>query len=179
MIQWKLFSKEGLVQIADTTFNDYLVALGVCFILGLLIKRFLYNRMDHYDLIDSKNLNTDNEDESDRFGDIKMVFVCKIDGKASQTALAEKIAYVSVELYKKVLYGDSEIHKKILDHWDTFGSKKIVLKIKEDSELEDIIKNVKIKNLPYFRHPTEAIIAIGPESSNLIDFATSHLKLLS
>lgn len=73
----------------------------------------------------------------------------------------------------------SEYHTKVLNVWETFGSKKIVLKVKEVSELKELEKSLEDLDIPYFCSEDFPLIVIGPEVSEKINSLTGHLKLLS
>lgn len=63
--------------------------------------------------------------------------------------------------------------------WETFGSKKIVLKVKELSELKELEKTLEDLDIPFYCSQDFPLIVIGPEISEKINSLTGHLKLLS
>jgi PTH2 family peptidyl-tRNA hydrolase len=95
--------------------------------------------------------------------------------------LSAQVAHASVE----AVHNSS---KDKLDGWKSQGSKKVVLKVKDLSELLEYHKKAKIEKLKtalitdaartYFKETTITCLAIGPDSEEKIDKVTSKLKML-
>lgn len=94
-------------QIPQMSVNDILVGCAICFVFGVFFKRFIDNKSKQYsnfslDTTDDSakrnegdtNLKDQNEDLEDQ--DIKMLFICKVEGKSGSTMLASKVAHASV-----------------------------------------------------------------------------------
>ena len=170
---------EKLRELTQYSLYDVLVGMLCAFIFGVLVNRFLSkgksSNMQDEPTINESNENYDNDNLEDQ--DIKMVFITKVEGKS--TKLAKNVSDASVELYKLNLLKGSEYNHKVLNIWDTFGSKKIVLKVKLETEIEEIIAQLDTTDIPYFKHPSFPLIAVGPEVSEKINKFTGHLKLLN
>ena len=169
-----------LRELVDYSIYDALVGMLCAFIFGVLANRFL-SKVSSSSNQDDSNINENNECEADidnlEDQDIKMVFITKVEGKS--TKLAKNVSDASVELYKLNLLKGNEYNHKVLNIWDTFGSKKIVLKVKEEAEIQEIITKLDSTDIPYYKHPTYPLIAVGPEVSEKINKFTGHLKLLN
>lgn len=93
-------------QIPQMGVNDILVSIAACFIFGMFFKRFIDNKSRQYsdfsldttdDKIKDKHEPQGNEHADDlEDQDIKMLFVCKVEGKTGSTLLASKVAHASV-----------------------------------------------------------------------------------
>jgi PTH2 family peptidyl-tRNA hydrolase len=68
--------------------------------------------------------------------DIKMVFFVRRDLKMQKGKIASQCAHASIALYKKLLKNKNN---NLLDHWEKSGSKKIVLKVDNESAFGDVI----------------------------------------
>jgi len=67
--------------------------------------------------------------------DIKMVFFVRRDLKMGKGKIGSQCAHGSIGLYKKLLKNKNNL----LDHWEKSGSKKIVLKVDNESAFGDIL----------------------------------------
>jgi len=78
--------------------------------------------------------------------------------------------------------------KKTWKQWMNSGQKKVILKINNIEEMNEITRKLRTKKIPYFvvkdagltQLPPGTITAvgIGPVKSEIIDEITGHLKLL-
>lgn len=81
-----------------------------------------------------------------------------------------------------------KVDNEVLAKWESEGSKKIVLKIKDIGEMKDIENKLKKAKMPYFlvkdagrtqvKSGTITALGIGPVEENKIDKITGKLKLL-
>lgn len=166
--------------ISNMNFHDILTSTAICFILGMLLNRFTYNKKNNCNdnkYPDYKTNNISEEQLLDK--NIKMVFVCKVQGKHQSTLLSLKTAECSVESYKNILLLGSDYNKKVLDIWDTYGSKKVVLKVSDVSEIDIIYNQLKTDNVICYKSTDFPLLVIGPDTSDVIDKYTGHLKLMS
>lgn len=95
--------------------------------------------------------------------------------------LATHVAHASVGA---VLISDP----KIVEEWNKFGAKKVVLKVPDLKELKAVGKNAKSSKLVSFlvkdagltqlKEGTVTALAIGPAEEKKIDKVTGKLKLL-
>jgi PTH2 family peptidyl-tRNA hydrolase len=67
--------------------------------------------------------------------DIKMVFFVRRDLKMGKGKIASQCAHGSIGLYKKLLKNKNNL----LDDWENSGSKKIILKVDNESAFGDIL----------------------------------------
>ena len=67
--------------------------------------------------------------------DIKMVFFVRRDLKMGKGKIGSQCAHASIGLYKKLLRRKNNL----LDHWEQSGSKKIVLKVDNESAFGDVL----------------------------------------
>jgi len=67
--------------------------------------------------------------------DIRMVFFVRRDLKMQKGKIASQCAHASIGLYKKLLKNKNNL----LDHWEQSGSKKIILKVDNESTFGDIL----------------------------------------
>lgn len=162
---------------------SYLEILKGCigaFIIGILIRKFLNKKFNFSSSFKNHNFPTDKEDSRKlKFFNLKMIFICKVNGKEDGIRLAKFVSEASVELYNLVLLKGNELHHTMLDAWDTYGSTKIVLKVKEEKEIDELLKEVLLTNIPFYRHKYFPLLALGPYESEKLNKITGHLKLLS
>ncbi len=116
--------------------------------------------------------------------EFKQVIVVRNDLKLPKGKLAVQVAHASVtaafEVYKK--------KKEWFDIWMKQGQRKIVVKVKDLNELEQIYKKAIEMSLPVciIRDAGLTVVppgtitcaGIGPAPAELVDKITGHLKLL-
>ncbi len=111
----------------------------------------------------------------------KQVIVVRIDLKLSKGKIAAQVAHASLESYKK-----SSSEDQI--EWEAWGSKKVVLKVKDLRELCTLQKAASKAGVPNalikdagkteVEPGTVTALGIGPCSEDEIDRITSHLPML-
>jgi len=111
----------------------------------------------------------------------KQVIVARKDLKWEKGKLAAHVAHASVGSLKWV-------DEKILKRWEEKGSKKVVLKVEDLKNLNEIYKKVMAAKLPCFlvrdagltqlKKGTVTCLGIGPAEEQKIDKITEKLKLL-
>lgn len=114
-------------------------------------------------------------------GKLKQVILVRTDLKMGKGKIATQVAHAAVGVLKFV---DVEKIKK----WEKEGSKKIVLKVKDEKELLEIYKKVKKEKIPCFlvkdagltqlKPGTITALGIGPVEEEKIDKISGNLKLL-
>ena len=112
--------------------------------------------------------------------DLKQVILVRKDLRLPQGKLAAQVAHASLESALKV-------ERRIVDDWRSTGSKKIVLKVENESELlkfKDLIDHSKIKNAlitdaghTVLNPGTITCLGIGPAEEKKIDEITGKLKM--
>lgn len=112
---------------------------------------------------------------------MKQVILLRQDLKLSKGKAATQAAHASVEAVQKSTQSK-------LQEWKSHGSKKVVLKVKDEKELilyKKKADKLKLKTAlitdaakTHFKEPTTTCLAIGPDSENKIDTVTGKLKLL-
>ncbi len=115
---------------------------------------------------------------------LKQVIIVRLDLEMGKGKLAAQVAHASVEGFYRVLNKNKD---KALE-WLKTGAKKIVLKVQTETELlkiyEDAYKAgleaviIRDSGLTQLIPGTITAICIGPESEEILDKITGHLKLL-
>ncbi len=116
--------------------------------------------------------------------EIKQAIVVRLDIDMSRGKLAAQCAHASLMSYFEAEKADKTIAKQWLDT----GEKKIVLKVRDESDLVKLFKAFKYKNVPCalvtdaglteLPPGTVTALGVGPWKSPDIDQFTSTLKLL-
>jgi PTH2 family peptidyl-tRNA hydrolase len=111
----------------------------------------------------------------------KQAILVRMDLKMPKGKLAAQVAHAAVSAVK-----DSNDFK--LGEWESNGSKKVVLKVKDKKELLSYIRNAKKNGLvtslikdaghTFFKLPTITCGAIGPDEEDKIDEVVDELGLL-
>jgi PTH2 family peptidyl-tRNA hydrolase len=114
-------------------------------------------------------------------GKFKQVILVRTDLKIEKGKIASQVAHAAIGAFKLV---DEDVAKK----WEKEGSKKVVLKVKDEKELLQIYRKVKKEKIPCFlvkdagltqlRAGTITALGIGPVEEERIDKITGKLKLL-
>jgi len=115
----------------------------------------------------------------------KLVLVVRSDLGMSKGKVAAQCSHASVECYKAALQHKPQMAKM----WQITGQKKIVVSIgngeKGLAELSKIAKSYKVisciisdAGATQVKTGTPTVIGIGPDSSDIIDKITGHLKLI-
>lgn len=112
---------------------------------------------------------------------MKQVILVRLDLKMSKGKTATQVSHASVETVQKSAQSK-------LQEWKSVGSKKVVLKVKDEKELikyQKLAQKAKLKTAlitdaakTHFKEPTKTCLAIGPDDSKKIDKITGKLKLL-
>lgn len=111
----------------------------------------------------------------------KQVIIIRKDLKMGLGKIVSHGSHASLGSFEKA---DLEIREK----WKDEGAKKIVLKVKDVKELNELYKKVKKSKLPHFlvrdagltqlKPGTITCLGVGPEEEKKIDKITGKLKLL-
>ena len=117
-------------------------------------------------------------------GSHKLVLVTPASLKLSKGKLGAQCAHASVMAYKQC----SLIKPKVLDRWLNQGQPKVVLQVKNESQLLDLKKTasdsgfmvslVQDAGRTEVKPGTYTVLAIGPDTTDNIDSLTGQLKLL-
>ena len=118
------------------------------------------------------------------FDDVKMVIIVRNDLNMSKGKIAAQVGHTVISTYQKSLKMDNKYLKK----WETFGQKKIVLKVESKEEIIKIYNQFKEKNIPCsiirdagrteIEPNTITVCSAGPWNSKEIDEVTGKLSLL-
>lgn len=110
---------------------------------------------------------------------MKQVILVRSDLKMPKGKLAVQVAHASLE---------AALKSNKLKEWKSKGTKKVILKVKDEGELlkyYELAKKYKLTNAlikdaakTFFKEPTITCLAIGPEKSEKIDKITKELKML-
>lgn len=113
--------------------------------------------------------------------ELKQVILVRADLKLSAGKLAAQVAHASVNC---VMKSDNDLVRE----WNSFGAKKVVLKVKNDAELhkyEQAAKDAGLKTyvvsdagLTEVPPGTETCMGIGPDKEEKIDAVTGGLGML-
>ena len=111
----------------------------------------------------------------------KQVIIVRKDLKLSKGKLAAQVAHGSLESYKQSRF-ESQLE------WEAWGSKKVVLEVKDLKELQAIygrVKKAKIAGVlikdagrTEVKPGTVTVLGIGPWKEEAIDRITGKLKML-
>lgn len=114
---------------------------------------------------------------------MKQVILVRTDVPMGKGKICAQVAHASLEAYKKALRERPEWVKE----WEAGGSKKIVLKVKDEREMLDLYERaskevpaVLIRDAGYTQVPPGTLTAagFGPAPEGLLDRYFSGLKLL-
>jgi len=110
---------------------------------------------------------------------MKQVILVRSDLKMSPGKLSSQVAHASLE---------AALKSNKLKEWKSKGTKKVILKVKDEQELlryyelakKDKLTHALIKDAAktFFKEPTITCLAIGPEKEEKIDKITKELKML-
>ena len=147
-----------------------------------LKKKNLKKRDD--DLTKTKQNTSFDEDD-----DLKMVFLVRQDLKMGAGKIAAQVAHAAVGLFDDIISGDNDYKLSALEYWNTFGAKKIVLKVPNLEVINNVTKLCKEAKLPFVvisdaghtQIPAGSItvLGIGPDASEKINKITGSFKLMS
>jgi len=112
---------------------------------------------------------------------LKQVIIVRKDLEWKRGKLAVHVAHASLE-------AALQVDRETLEKWRKKGAKKIVVKVKDLKELENIEKKLKAKKIKYIKisdagltqleKGTVTCIGVGPVEESKIDKITGKLKLL-
>lgn len=112
---------------------------------------------------------------------MKQVIVMRTDLKMGKGKIAAQACHASLNSYKKA-------SKRSVRQWESFGQKKVVLKISSKEELLKLYHIIKESGLPcalitdaghtQIEPSTVTCLGVGPAMDSEIDKLTGHLKLL-
>jgi len=118
---------------------------------------------------------------------MKQVFIVRTDLEMGKGKIAAQCCHAAVKAYRDICRAGAEA-QKALERWEWQGSRKVVVKIASEQELQDIIAAAKMKGLyaTTIRDAGKTQIAagsttvgvIGPAGEMSIDEISGHLKLL-
>jgi len=110
---------------------------------------------------------------------MKQVILVRKDLKMNPGKLASQVAHASLE---------AALKSNKLKEWQKKGTKKVILKVKDEKELlyyydlakKNNLTNALIKDAAktFFKVPTLTCLAIGPDKEEKIDKITRELKIL-
>ena len=110
---------------------------------------------------------------------MKQVILVRSDLKMGLGKLSSQVAHASLE---------AALKSDKLKEWKNKGTKKVILKVKDEKELlyyYELAKKNKITNAlikdaakTFFKVPTITCLAIGPDKEEKIDKLTKELKML-
>jgi peptidyl-tRNA hydrolase, PTH2 family len=120
-------------------------------------------------------------------GDMKQVFIVRTDLEMGKGKIAAQCCHAAVKAYRDISNAGPDA-RKALDRWEWQGSRKVVVKVSSEQELQDIIANAKMSGLyaTTIRDAGKTQVAagsttvgvIGPAGEKNIDEVSGHLKLL-
>ena len=110
---------------------------------------------------------------------MKQVILVRTDLKMNKGKLVVQCAHASLE---------AALKSNKLNEWKKKGTKKVILKVKDEQELlyyYELAKKNKLTNAlikdaakTFFKVPTITCLAIGPDKEEKIDKVTKELKIL-
>jgi len=110
---------------------------------------------------------------------VKQVILVRQDLKMDKGKLSSQVAHASLE---------AALKSNKLNEWKKKGTKKVILKVKDERELLHYYELAKKNNLTnalikdaaktFFKVPTITCLAIGPDKEEKIDKVTKELKML-
>ncbi|MBS3134844.1 peptidyl-tRNA hydrolase Pth2 [Candidatus Woesearchaeota archaeon] len=110
---------------------------------------------------------------------MKQVILVRQDLKMDKGKLSSQVAHASLE---------AALKSNKLNEWKKKGTKKVILKVKDERELLHYYELAKKNNLTnalikdaaktFFKVPTITCLAIGPDKEEKIDKVTKELKML-
>ena len=116
--------------------------------------------------------------------EMKQAIIVRQDLKMSTGKIAAQVAHGSVSCAIKAM----KKKKKVFDEWKIFGQKKVVLGIKDLSELRALAEDAKANGIVYeivkdrglteLKPGTITVLGIGPDKEDKIDKITGSLSLL-
>jgi len=106
--------------------------------------------------------------------DIKMIFFVRQDLKMGKGKIASQCSHGAISLYKKILKNDKNL---LLDDWELTGSKKIVLKVKNENEFTNIIKFCELNNIIYNKVIDAGKTQIEKNSNTIINILHENKKI--
>lgn len=115
---------------------------------------------------------------------LKMVLIVRTDLKLSKGKIASQCSHAAIMCYRNTL----DNKPKLIDEWLQQGQPKIVLKVQNLDEMEDVLKEANDHNLVYsiirdagrtqIPSGTTTVLGIGPDLTETIDPIIEKLKLL-
>ena len=90
---------------------------------------------------------SEEEEEELAESDLKMVFLVREDLKMSKGKIAAQVGHAACGLFRNALESKNDHHYKCLEVWETYGAKKITLKIDSLEDLKAIQTQVKSAKL--------------------------------
>ncbi|MEM5836519.1 MAG: peptidyl-tRNA hydrolase Pth2 [Candidatus Aenigmatarchaeota archaeon] len=112
---------------------------------------------------------------------LKQVILVRSDLKMGKGKIATQAAHAAVGVLKFV-------EKEKIEKWEKEGSKKVVLKVKDEKELLCFYRKIKKERIPCFlvkdagltqlKPGTITALGIGPVEEEKVDEITGKLKLL-
>jgi len=113
-----------------------------------------------------------------------MVLLVRSDLEMGKGKICAQCCHAAVGVCREI----QEECPDLLDEWENIGAMKIALKVKDESELLNLVKAAKAKRLPHYvvhdaghtqvAPNTRTVCAIGPAPVEMIDAITGGLKLL-
>ena len=120
--------------------------------------------------------------------DLKMVFLVRQDLGMGKGKIAAQVAKAAVGLFDDIINRKNEYQQSEVEYWNTFVTKKIVLKAPNIDTIINVSKLCKDAKLPYvvisdaghtqIPAGSVTVIGIGPDASEKIDKITGGFKLM-
>jgi PTH2 family peptidyl-tRNA hydrolase len=116
---------------------------------------------------------------------LKLVYCIRTDLKMQKGKMMSQIGHATIGIYEENLF---KKQKKILDEWKNTGQAKIVLKIKDEREMNRIRQKAIDYNLithtvidagkTQITSGSKTVLVIGPCYENKLNMVTGNLKLM-
>lgn len=106
--------------------------------------------------------------------DIKMVMFVRMDLKMGKGKIGSQCSHSAIGLYKILLKNDKN---NLLEDWENSGSKKIVLKVKNESDFSNILKYCEINDINYHQVIDAGKTQISPNSKTVLSIIEENKKL--
>ncbi len=115
---------------------------------------------------------------------MKQAIVVRVDLKMGKGKLAAQVAHASLQASEEA----RSMKEKWFNDWKEEGQAKIVLKVRSEGEIDELLKKAKSLHLPaslvedrgltQLEPGTKTSLAVGPAPDELVDRVTGKLKLL-
>lgn len=117
-------------------------------------------------------------------GDYKMVLVVRNDLRMGKGKIGAQCGHAAVGAYQNAMKRCPQYVRQ----WENNGCAKIAVRVESESELMEILKAARERNLntclirdagrTQIQPNSKTVLAVGPAPCQLVDQVTGHLKLL-